>query len=131
MTPCLVDVIVDGASINTPGSPWGFVSLSFELDGAKYVSFVLQREGAYDLGAGATAATVSVDVKTGSDFVPRLVTGKARAVTVTRTGLGGVNEVTFTGSPVTVSGPCDQSVWPWTCPTTATAEEEWSGYFDA
>ncbi|HQR27296.1 MAG TPA: fibronectin type III domain-containing protein [Nocardioides sp.] len=132
--PCVAALSVDGTPVTAADPHWSFNGTSFSLGGATYASFTLLRDDSATLGAAALDDVVVVDLATGPALLPRVVSGKARDVTVTRTSPGGVHEIVVTGTPVVVSGQCDQSVWPWVCPeytgTDPDLDAEWIGYFD-
>jgi hypothetical protein len=140
--PCFLVGTHDGVTMK--GDPnWLLSGQSFTLDGAKEISFAIQydADGAgagspgYDLGFAALDDTFVIRIDTGTT-VPRLVTGKGTGVTTNRIDDGdGTYQVQITARPVTVSGQCDQSTWPWTCWEWATwpdgAENgQWDGTLD-
>lgn len=131
--PCVAGLSIDGTPVTSSDLHWSFVATTFELDGATELSFTLQRDGSYALGPDTLDDSVVVDLKTGAGFLPRVVTGKGHDVEVVRSAPAGVNEVVVTGSPVLVSGQCDQSSWPWVCPeytgSNPDYDAEWDGYF--
>jgi hypothetical protein len=129
--PCFLVGTHEGATMK--GDPnWSLSGLSFTLDGANEISFNVQYDadgpGAgfpdYDLGFGALDDTFVIRIDTGTT-VPRLVTGKGTGVATSRVDDGdGTYQVQVAARPVTVSGQCDQSAWPWTC-------WEWATWPDA
>lgn len=140
--PCFLTGTHDGVTMK--GHPnWSLSGQSFTLQGAKEISFMVEYDadglgGSFpsaDLGFGALDDAFVIRIDTGAT-VPRLVTGKGTGVTTNRVDDGdGTYQVQITAQPVTVSGQCDQSAWPWTCWEWATwpdASEngQWDGYLD-
>lgn len=133
--PCISSMTINGADVRS--SPdWGIVADSYSVGGSNEIAVNLVRmdeEGwHYELGSASRDDDVVIKVLTGS-LVPRLVSGKAQDTSVVRVGSGSAYEVTVSGTPVVVSGQCDQSSWPWTCPEfTGTGDdpEEWDGIFN-
>lgn len=140
--PCFVTGAHDGTTMK--GDPnWSLSGQSFTLDGAKEISFNVEYDAdgagpgfpSSDLGFGALDDTFVIRIDTGTT-VPRLITGKGTAVTTNRVDDGdGTYQVEITARPVTVSGQCDQSAWPWTCWEWATWPNasdngQWDGYLD-
>ena len=136
---------IESATVDDPGTPgvvdvetdpgWDVSATAFTVESTRYVSVDLMRADAegfsYELGPDSLDDVVAGEVLTG-DLVPRVVTGKARGTSVLRAGSGSAHEVTVTGTPVVVSGQCDQTSWPWTCPEfsgTGDDPEEWIGTF--
>jgi hypothetical protein len=86
-----------------------------------------------DLGSAARSDTFSVTVDLGNKIVPRVATGKARDVTVTRTDNGdGTYAITVEGRPVRLDGQCDGN---FNCPEdgvgTADESQEWAAIWSA
>lgn len=140
--PCFVTGTHDGDTMK--GNPnWSLSGQSFTLEGAKEISFLVEYDadgpgGAFpsaDLGFGALDDSFVIRVDTGTT-VPRLVTGKGTGVATSRIDDGdGTYQVVISAQPVTVSGQCDQSAWPWTCWEWATWSDaaengQWDGYLD-
>ena len=99
-------------------------------DQSRYLSLnILNNQGddPYELGAAARDDTFSVTINLGDQIVPRVATGKARDVAVSRTDNGdGTYAITIEGKPVRVDGQCDQTVDPWVCPEDGKGTEEQS-----
>lgn len=134
--PCIASASHDGAPITPFAGEWSVSGRVFTFAGSpsRNVSVNFLRNGSFELGADTLDDTVAVTLRMG-DLVPRVATGKGRDVVVTRTVTGaGDHELEVTGTPVVVSGQCDQSVWPWVCPEYAGSPgvddpEEWVGLF--
>jgi hypothetical protein len=134
--PCISSATVNGDDVNS--SPDWKVSVStYSVAGSDELAVdLVRREGDdsnYELGEDSLDDVVVIKMLIGS-LVPRLVTGKARDTVVARAGSGSAHEVTVTGTPVIVSGQCDQSSWPWVCPefsgTDPELDKEWVGIFN-
>lgn len=130
--PCVVSATRNGASLYQDPE-WSVQALTYTVPGdpSRYLSFTAQRHGGYELGAAALSDVWVVHLDMGAGFVPRVAAGHARDVRVSRNHdpVTGRYAITVRGSPVTVTQGCDQSVWPWACPSVA--EGEFVGYFDA
>ncbi|HSV38373.1 MAG TPA: fibronectin type III domain-containing protein [Nocardioidaceae bacterium] len=129
--PCIVSATRNGDPV---APPYEVQAQSFTIDGSKHVTFAATKTGQYDMGFAELTAVWAVTVDMGTT-VPRVVTGKGQGVTVTRTVPGGSHRVTVVARPVTVSGQCDQSAWPWTCPEWEPAHDpenqQWDSTLDA
>ena len=133
--PCVVSVERNGSPVS---GEWGFMA-SYDAGAEKRVSFTATKGGAggYDLGSDALQDRWEVELDMGT-VVPRVVTGKGAQAVVERTKTTGSPDtymVTVSANPVTVSGQCDQSVWPWTCKEWSADPDpsengEWLGYLD-
>jgi hypothetical protein len=128
---CTAEPVLASATRNGSSDLGGFkvdVSCS-KLDGSQNVGWnVTTTEGAYDLGSGALDDTWKIKIRTGS-VVPRVTATHGAGVSVTRTQDDSDRwYVEITAKPVLLLGECDQGVWPWTCPHTAT--QQWDGYLD-
>jgi hypothetical protein len=77
----------------------------------------------YELGTDALDDVWVITFETGG-FPPRVVFTRGQDVSVERSG----SQVTVTTTPTTVSGECDQGTWPWTCPTSASADLDRDAY---
>lgn len=130
--PCIAAVTRNGIPLP---EDFSVQALSRESDGTRYISVSILDDDpdSYDLGAAELDDVWQVTLETGT-MVPRVVTGKATATTVVRGSAGSGHTVTVTGRPVTVSGQCDQSSWPWTCPEWQPAQDpenrEWEALFN-
>jgi hypothetical protein len=105
-------------------------------DQSTYLNIVILRNDDQELGADSLDDDFSVTVNLSGQLVPRVATGKARNVTVTRTDNGdGTYAVTIEGRPVRLDGQCDQEVYPWVCPEdgegTAEQSQEWKAIWSA
>jgi hypothetical protein len=124
---------LNGTDLRTLGPEWELSGQAFTLDGSHEIGVALVHNGDSELGSGSLDDVVVVDLLTGS-LTPRLVTGKGRDTSVVRSGSGSAQEVVVTGTPVIVSGQCDQSVDPWVCPEYSGSDpeldREWVGTFD-
>ena len=130
---CVDSASRDGVPITPMAGTWELSGRVFDFaDGARQASADIQRDGDWELGKDALDDQMSITLRF-TDRVPRVVSGKGRDVTVTRTQTGkSTYEVTVTGHPVTVSGQCDQSVWPWVCPEVGeTSDPELQKQWDA
>jgi hypothetical protein len=130
--PCIISVTRDGV---TPDVAYEVSGTTYTIEGSRYVSFNVTKNGQYDMGFAELSAVWSVKLDMG-DLVPRVVTGKGQDTTVVRKNDGGNYTVTVTGRPVTISGQCDQSAWPWTCPEWAAdpnpvENQQWDSAFGA
>jgi hypothetical protein len=140
--PCFETGTHDGTTMH--GDPsWSLSGQSFTLDGAQEISFSVEYDAdgagpgvaSNDLGFASLDDTFVIRIDTGTT-VPRLITGKGTGATTDRIDDGdGTHQVEITAQPVTVSGQCDQSAWPWTCwewSTFPDASEngQWDGYLD-
>ncbi len=130
--PCIASATLNGTDLHTLGPTWTISGQASTINGSQEVSIALMHDGDYELGAGSLDDVVVVNLRTGG-LVPRLVSGKGRDTSVERGGSGSAQEVAVTGTPVVVSGQCDQSVWPWVCPewtgTDPENDREWVGTF--
>ena len=129
--PCISAATRNGVSVHSDPT-WSVQIGTFTVSGdpSQYLHIAAEKNGSYTLGAGALSDTWSIQLAMGTSFVPRVATGHARDVTVTRSiAISGQYSITITGTPVTVTNGCSQSSWPWSCPTVATSQ--WIGYFDA
>lgn len=132
--PCIVSFTVNGAA---PPSGVDYIAQTYEIGGSEEVSFNAQKDSTFDLGSASLTDTYSVTIDMGT-LVPRVTSGKAQDVVVSRSRTSGGYQITVTGRPVTVSGQCDQSNDPWVCPEDAVVIDdaanfnnvEWDGYFD-
>lgn len=133
VAPCVDSATLNGTDLRTLAPEWELSGQAFTIEGSQEISISLLHDGSFELGAGSLDDVVVVDLLTGS-LVPRLVTGKGRDTSVVRSGSGSAREVVVTGTPVVVSGQCDQSAWPWVCPeysgTDPELDREWVGTFD-
>lgn len=132
--PCVVSFTVDGGA---PPSGLSYYASTYSIDGSKEVSFGVYQDDDADLGFAALADNYRVVIDMGT-IVPRVVSGKGQDAAVTRARSGSTYTVTVEGRPVTVSGQCDQSVYPWVCPEDDVVIDDaanfnniqWDGYFD-
>jgi hypothetical protein len=126
--PCVASATVNGAPVDETDANWDVVVTQSTVDGAKQVSWNVKDKigDDYELGAGALDDVWDVTLDVGT-AMPRTIFTYGTDTTVVRHRAGdGTFSVDVTATPVVVSGGCDQSSAPWTCPTTAT--EEWNGY---
>jgi len=129
--PCIVSATRNSVAVTSANPDWGFQVVPFSSGGSNTVtiSVIAKTFTPYVLGSGSLSDVWIFTVDMGTT-VPRVSDIAASGVTVQRIDDGdGTYKVTITATPVVVSGGCDQSVWPWTCPMTAT--EEWDGYLNA
>ncbi len=124
-TPCVVAASVDGVAVTETDPVYDVVVVDSSRTGSGSLLWNVTANGDYDLGAGALGQEWSVTIDTGA-VVPRVAFTKGAPGTVVRSGAPTANRVTVTSMPVAVTGGCDLSAWPWTCPETATSA--WAGY---
>ncbi len=108
--PCVVSFTVDGETSND----YSYSARTYQVEGRPEVSVHATRLGDSNMGTTSLTHTFSVTLDLGA-ITPVVVAGNARDVTVRRSQPDGFR-VTVTGRPVVVSGQCDQSAYPWTCP---------------
>ncbi len=133
--PCVVSATKDGVDLRTIPN-WGVdaFSATFPDDPSTHLSVDVTRGGGFDLGSSALDDVVVVSLHLGTSK-PSVVSGNGRDTDVVRTRNGdGTYDLTVTGTPVTVSGQCDQSVYPWVCPEHAAnpapdLDTEWSALY--
>jgi hypothetical protein len=125
--PCIDAGTHDGTSVKTGIWQLQVVTFSIPGDPSKHLTFTAEHNGSADLGAADKAKTWSITLDMGTAFVPRVATGHGSHVTVTRSHPAHYR-IQVTGHPVTVTGDCNQAVWPWNCPSPP--PKQWDGYFD-
>ncbi|MGH1564795.1 fibronectin type III domain-containing protein [Mumia sp. DW29H23] len=113
--PCLGTVTRNGVVVPAGDPTWQISAKRAEIEGAQVLMLHALRAGSFDLGASALTDRWTLTLETGG-IVPRSVAGYARDATVTRSTTGTGHRVTVSLRPVTISGQCDVSVWPWRCP---------------
>ena len=118
--PCIASATRAGVSVK--GDPtWSVLAQTLPISGdpSKYLLIYAQKDGGFDLEGDTAIWSVRVDL--GARFIPRVASGHAHGVTVTRSHPADYF-VTVTGRPVLMAGDCDQSQEPWTCPEVATSQ---------
>lgn len=119
-TPCVASASLDGVAITDAHPTYDITALSVSFDGQTSLLWnVVTTGGAFDLGAGALGQSWTITFDVGS-LEPRVAFTRGLPGAVVRTA--GPNTISITSSPVTVTGECDLSIWPWTCPHTASVE---------
>jgi Fibronectin type III domain len=125
--PCIESFTVNGA---TPDPAYDVTVQPAGADGEHQLLWNVTKSGDFELGAAARNDVFSFTIDTGT-VVPRVAFTHGGDVAVTRTvdvEHDGTYHVTITASPILLTGECNQSAWPWTCPSTAT--QQWDGYLD-
>jgi hypothetical protein len=126
-TPCIVSATLNGSTI-TSSDPTYDIFVSDPPGTVSHEAFWLISTATGELGADSLDDVWVVQFDMGP-IVPRVAFTHGNDVTIVRTPDGGGSyHVTVTATPVVILGECDQSAWPWTCPTTAT--QDWNGYLD-
>jgi hypothetical protein len=124
--PCIVSATRNSVTVDESNGTWDVVLSHTTAGGSNDILWGVQKEGApdpYELEASSLSDVWVITIDVGT-IVPRVVFTHGDNVAVARTG----SQVTVTANPTTITGECDQSVWPWTCPVTAT--QQWDGYLD-
>jgi Fibronectin type III domain len=126
--PCVDSVTVNGGALPS-GYAVTAVANNFDTEHQVLWNVTGPNSGdPYELGAAARDDTWVIKIDTGT-VVPRVAFTHGDNVTIDRTADGdGSYHVTITASPEQLTGVCNQSSWPWTCPPTAT--QQWDGYLD-
>ncbi|KHL17764.1 fibronectin type III domain protein [Mumia flava] len=112
--PCVASVTRDGVAIPAGHPVWDLYVHRWTYEGGRVIGASLLKNGDPDIGGSELGHRWVVTLETGS-MIPRVVTGSGRDVAVQRSRPGGYR-VRLALDPVTISGQCDQSSWPWTCP---------------
>jgi hypothetical protein len=126
--PCVESASRNGVGITSSDPTWTVYIANITGTGSNDFQWMIWKNGGFDLGAAALGDTWVIHIDTGTE-VPRVAFTHGDNVTIDRALHGdGTYHVTVTATPVVMTGDCDQSSWPWTCPMVAT--REWSGYLD-
>jgi hypothetical protein len=129
--PCIVSATVNGTPVPADDPNWSVEVDLFTGGGSNDLLWQVLSVGTanpFVLGPASLDDVWVITIDTGT-VVPRVAFTHGTAVDVNRVDDGdGTYRVTITATPVVMTGECDQSVWPWTCPETASME--WDGYLD-
>lgn len=118
--PCVESASVDGVPVRAGDPTYDVTATPVTGTGSQsFLWSVVPAGGGFDLGAAARSQEWTVTFRTGS-AEPRVAFTRGNPGVVARTL--GPNTITISSSPVTVTGGCDQRLWPWTCPSTATTQ---------
>jgi Fibronectin type III domain len=124
-TPCVESATLNGGAITSTDPNWD-VFVQLRTPGGSHTAYWLIENRH---GGGLTMGddwVVTIDMGT---IIPRVAWAHGDDFSITRHDDGdGTWTATVAATPVVIVGECDQTVWPWTCPTTAT--QEWDGYLD-
>jgi len=129
-TPCVESASVNGTPINSLDVTWAVVASLYTGGGSNDVQWQVERTtgNPYVLGSESLDDVWEITLDMGTT-IPRVASSHGTAFSVNRVDDGdGTYHATVTATPVVTVGDCDQSAWPWTCPSTATME--WDGYLD-
>lgn len=131
--PCVESAFVNGTEVKSGDPNWDVDALLVtpdETGGSSVILWNVQSKtnaNNFELGPDSLDDTWQVTIDAGT-VKPRVNWALGDKVSVGRVDDGdGTYHVSITGNPTVVLGDCDQSVWPWSCPSTATME--WNGYF--
>jgi hypothetical protein len=121
--PCIVSASVNGTTVDETDTDYDLTLLHSTAGGSNDLLWTVQREGGgdpYELSPTGSLSDVWVITIDAGTIEPRVAFIHGDDVTVARAG----NQITITASPITITGECDQGVWPWTCPGTATTQRD-------
>lgn len=127
--PCVVSATVNGDPVNASHPTWHIEVDRYTGDGSKTAQWNVRRKdtGSYSLGNAALDDAWVIRIDMGA-IVPRVSFLRADNAETVRIDNGdGTHRATVKGVPIVLSGECDTSKWPWTCPEVAS--EEWRGRF--
>lgn len=124
--PCIVSATRDGIPVTSSDPTWGIVLTTYHEGKSRFVRWIVQKDGSFELGLDALDDVWVITVNTGS-VVPRVVFAYGADATIGR--LTAPHRVTITSSPVrmTDNDECNP-IWPWSCPDMAT--NDFDGYLD-
>jgi Fibronectin type III domain len=126
--PCIESATRNGSTVTSSDPTWSLYTVPITPSASTEFLWGVSKNGDFQLGSAALTDDWVVTMDVGAE-VPRVVFTHGTDVTVTRTADGdGTYHVTVAATPIVIVGECNQSVWPWTCPETAT--QEWDGYLD-
>jgi hypothetical protein len=127
--PCIVSASREGTPVAATDPNFDVRVVESDVEKSKNLLWHISKPASAELGSGEIGKHWALTIDTG-DIVPRVSSEYGDDVTVTRQPQpGGTYRITIAGTPVTTTNndDCDTSVWPWTCPATATSE--FQGYF--
>jgi fibronectin type III domain protein len=127
--PCVESATVNGSAVASGDPTWDVTASLNTAGGSNDVDWqVLSKSTGFTLGSGSLTDVWVITLDMGTT-IPRVAWSHGTAFSVVRTDDGdGTYHATITATPVVTVGDCDQSSWPWTCPSTASTE--WDGYLD-
>ena len=123
--PCVVAATVNGQAVTASHPTWDIIALGSTFEGGTSILWNVQHKtnaDPYELGAGALDDTWWIKFDTGTT-IPRVAFAHGTKATTSRNNDGdGTYKISISTRPIVISGECDQSVWPWSCPETATTQ---------